>query len=115
MPPMRTEPVFFGLNGSETSYCKNSPVPQQETYKNLSSSDKSMSDTSGGTALKSLSIGGNFSGSAGSAGISITFFTFHAPLFLCQSQTDADKSLSETTTPRSEERRVGKKHEEPGV
>src|SRR5437660_6513304 len=77
----------------------NSPVPQQETYRNLSSSDKLMSVTSGGTALKSLSIGGNFSGSAGSAGISITFFKSHAPLLRCQSQIDADKSLSETTTP----------------
>src|SRR5438067_13368832 len=99
MPPMRTEPVFFGLNGSETSYGKNSPVPQQETYRNLSSSDKSMSDTSGGTALKSFSIGGNFSGSAGSAGTSTTFFTPHAPLFLCQSQTCGDKFWSETTIP----------------
>src|SRR6266566_2282542 len=96
---MRTEPVFLGLNGSETSYCKNSPVPQQEMYRNLSSSDKLMSVTSGGTALKSLSIGGSFSGSAGSAGISITFFKSQAPLLRCQSQTDADKSLSETTTP----------------
>src|SRR5438874_10771812 len=99
MPPIRAEPVFFGLNGSDTSYCRNSPVPQQETYRKLSSSDKLMSVTNGGTALKSLSIGGNFSGSAGSAGISITFFKSHVPLLRCQSQTDADKSLSETTTP----------------
>src|SRR5207248_10744185 len=96
MPPMRTEPVFFGLNGSETSYRKNSPVPQQETYKNLSSSDKSMSDTSGGTALKSLSIGGNFSGSAGFAGISITFFISPSPLFFCQNHTDSDKAFGQT-------------------
>src|SRR4029453_4115401 len=93
------EPVFFGLNGSDTSYCRNSPVPQQETYRNLSSSDKSMSVTSGGTALKSLSSAGNFSGSAASARISITFFKSQAPLLRCQSQTEADKSLSETTTP----------------
>src|SRR6266508_1624257 len=99
MPPMRTEPVFFGLNGSETSYCKNSPVPQQETYRNLSSSDKSMSDTSGGTALKSLSIGGSFSGSAGSAGISITFFKSHAPVSRCHSQTDAYQPFRQTTKP----------------
>src|SRR5881227_229316 len=77
----------------------NSPVPQQETYRNLSSSDKLMSVTSGGTALKSLSMGGNFPGSAGSAGISITFFKSHVPLLRCQSQTDADKSLIEITTP----------------
>src|SRR5438876_10888665 len=77
----------------------NSPVPQQETYRNLSSSDKLMSVTSGGTVLKSLSIAGNFSGSAGSAGVSITFFKSHAPLLRCQSQTAADKSLCETTTP----------------
>src|SRR6266566_8883921 len=96
---MRTEPVFLGLNGSETSYCKNSPVPQQEMYRNLSSSDKLMSVTSGGTALKSLSIAGSFSGSAGSAGISTTFLRSHAPLSRCHSQIDADKSFSETTTP----------------
>src|SRR6266705_5981947 len=95
---MRTEPVFLGLNGSETSYCKNSPVPQQEMYRNLSSNDKLMSVTSGGTALKSLSIGGSFSGSAASAGISMTFFKSHAPLPRCHSQIEADKSLTETTT-----------------
>src|SRR5207247_11200853 len=98
MPPMRTDPDFFGLNGSDTSYCNISPVPQQETYRNLSSSDKSMSVTSGGTALKSLSNGGNFSGSAGSAGISITFFKCQEPLFRFYSPTWADKSLRETTT-----------------
>src|SRR4029450_3983233 len=107
MPPIRTEPVFFGLNGSDTSYWMNSPVPQQETYRNLSSSDKLMSVTNGGTALKSLSIAGNLSGSAGSAGISITFFKSHAPLLRCQSQTDADKSLSETTTPRKRDALLG--------
>src|SRR5689334_24204248 len=96
---MRIDPVFFGFNGSETSYCWISPVPQHEMYRNLSSSDKLMSVTSGGTALKSLSIAGNFAGSAGSAGISITFFKSHAPLSRCQSQTDADKSFNETTTP----------------
>src|SRR5881396_2782309 len=95
---MRTEPVFLGVNGSDTSYCNISPVPQQETYRNLSSSDKSMSVTNGGTALKSLSNGGSFSGSAGSAGTSITFLKSHAPLLRCQSQIDADKSLSDTTT-----------------
>src|SRR5437667_8563436 len=99
IPPIRTEPVFFGLNGSDTSYCKKSPVPQQETYRNLSSRDKLMSDISGGAALKSLSIGGSIAESADSAGISITFFKSHAPSLRCQSQTDADKSLSETTTP----------------
>src|SRR6266700_4041486 len=96
---MRTEPVFFGLNGSDTSYCRNSPVPQHETYRNLSSSERLMSVTSGGTALKSLSMGGSFAGSAGSAGISITFFTAQALLSRCQSQIEAERSLSDTTTP----------------
>src|SRR6187401_2197696 len=41
--------------------------------------DRSMSVTSGGHALKPLSIGGSCSGSAGSAGISITFLTAHLP------------------------------------
>ena len=30
MPPILTEPVSSGLNGSETSYWRNSPVPQQD-------------------------------------------------------------------------------------
>ena len=67
-----------------------------------------MSVTSGATALKPCRIGGSFSGSAGSAGISITFLIAHLPLpafapFLpssrCHSQIDEDRSLSETTTP----------------
>src|SRR5438270_6454635 len=43
IPPRCTEPVFFGCNGSETSYCRNSPVPKQETYKKRSSSERLMS------------------------------------------------------------------------
>src|SRR5207249_8077380 len=53
----------------------------------------------GGNRLKIFESAGHFFGSAGSAGISIPFFKSHAPLLRCQSQTDADKSLSETTTP----------------
>ena len=55
-----------------------------------------MSVISGGTALKPWRRGGRSAGSAGSAGISITFFTFHfdPPLFPSryQTQTDADRS-----------------------
>jgi hypothetical protein len=36
-------------------------------------------------------MAGSFSGLGGSAGISITFFTSHAPFARCHSQTDADK------------------------
>src|SRR5437016_10460799 len=97
MPPIRIEPVFFGLNGSETSYCKNSPVPKHETYRNLSSSDKLMSVTSGGTALKPFSIAGNLSGSAGSAGISITFLISHAPLLRCQRSEEHTSELQSLT------------------
>ena len=39
-------------------------------------------------------------GSAGSAGISITFWMPQLPLLLCQSQTEAERSFSETTMPR---------------
>jgi hypothetical protein len=42
MPPRWSEPVFFGLTGSETSYWMNSPVPQHETYRKRSSSDRLM-------------------------------------------------------------------------
>ena len=31
MPPIRTFPFSTGANGSDTSYCSMSPVPQQET------------------------------------------------------------------------------------
>src|SRR5678810_1030788 len=103
MPPMRNEPVFLGLNGSVTSYWMNSPVPQHETYRKRSSSDKLMSVTSGGTALKPFSNGGSFSGSAGSAGISISLRTAHFPFLPPSSryhiQMDDDRSLSEMPTP----------------
>src|SRR5215218_10227759 len=58
MPPSLTEPVSRGLKMSLTSYCLSSPVPQQETYSQRSSTDRSMSETSGGTAPKGLSAGG---------------------------------------------------------
>src|SRR5215813_8807283 len=99
MPPKCTEPVSLGLNGSETSYWRISPVPQQETYRVLSSSERLISVTSGGTALNPWSNGGNCSGSAGSAGISMTFFIAQSPLSLCHSQIELDRSLSDTTTP----------------
>src|SRR5262245_51555397 len=97
------EPVFFGFAGSLTSYCKNSPVAQHDTYKNLSSSDKLMSVIRGGTALKPFSSGGKSSASAGSAGISITFFAAHFPFFPLpsryHSQIEPERSFSESTTP----------------
>src|SRR5215472_10335049 len=103
MPPRWTESVFFGLAGSETSYWMNSPVPQQETYRKRSSSERLMSVTNGGTALKPCSRGGRFAGSAGSAGISITLHTAHL-LFLPPSlryhiQMEDERSFRETTTP----------------
>src|SRR5215472_6883945 len=73
MPPMFTEPINLGLNGSDTSYCWNSPVPQHETYRNRSSSERLMSVTNGGAALNCFRAGGSDAGSAGSAGISIAF------------------------------------------
>src|SRR2546426_8694441 len=46
--PNLTEPVCTGWNGSDTSYCKSSPVPQHETYKHRSSRERLMSVTRGG-------------------------------------------------------------------
>src|SRR3712207_8449128 len=66
------EPTSRGAAGSETSYCLSSPVPQQDTYSIRSSTDRSMSVTSGGTAENGLSAGGRSSGSAGSAGGVVT-------------------------------------------
>src|SRR5438445_3531341 len=103
MPPNFTEPVCTGRKGSETSYCRSSPVPQQETYKNRSSKERFMSVTKGGTALKPWSSGGNCPGSAASAGISITLRTFQELLpFVpsrCQTHIEEERSFSEVTTP----------------
>src|SRR5215218_8871179 len=54
IPPRRTEPVSRGWKMSATSYCLSSPVPQQDTYSQRSSTDRSMSETSGGTAPEGL-------------------------------------------------------------
>src|SRR5277367_6574861 len=94
IPPSRTLPVSFGLNGSLTSYCFRSPVPKHATYKNLSSRLRLRSVISGGTALNGLSAGGSTLSSAGSAGISITLRTFHSPFSRCQSQIHAHESVS---------------------
>src|SRR5262249_58461435 len=99
MPPIRTEPVSTGWNGSLTSYCFISPVPQQETYRRLSSTDRPMSVTSGGTAPKPCSSGGNCSAGAGSAGVVITLLGAHLPLGSCPSQIDADRSSTLANTP----------------
>src|SRR5262245_59959354 len=103
IPPSRMELTFFGLNGSLTSYWMNSPVPQQETYRYRSSIDRLMSVTSGATALNPWRRGGSFSGSAGSAGISITFLTAHLlePFFppsRHQSQLDDERPPRDSTT-----------------
>ena len=50
-----------------------------------------MSVTSGGTALKPLSTGGSRSGSAGSAGISMIFFTAHLSPSLYQVQIEDER------------------------
>ena len=99
MPPSRTEPVSRGLNGSLTSYCFSSPVPQQDTYSHRSSTDRSMSEISGGTAPKGLSAGGRSSGSAGSAGMVMTLRTAHRSPSLCHIHTDPDRSSTLITTP----------------
>src|ERR687885_482399 len=94
---MRTEPVSFGANGSDTSYCCISPVPQHETYRNLSSRVRLMSVISGGTAPNGLSAGGSRSASAGSAGTSMTFWIDQFPLLRCHNQIEDERSLSDTT------------------
>src|SRR5262249_31125315 len=103
MPPIFTHPVSLGLNGSETSYCRSSPVPQQETYRKRSSSERFRSVTNGRTALTPLRIGGGWSGAAGWGGISKPLRFFPEPLpspsSRCHSQIDDDRSLSEITTP----------------
>src|SRR5437763_5104386 len=99
IPPRWTEPVSFGFSGSLTSYCLSSPVPQQETYSHLSSTERSMSLISGGTAPNGCNAGGSSEASAGSAGIVITFLAAHRSPSRCQSQTDAERSSTLITTP----------------
>src|SRR5215207_10585818 len=90
MPPSRTDPTSFGFAGSDTSNCFISPVPQQDTYRNLSSTERSMSVMSGGTAPKGFRAGGSRSASAGSAGTVMTFSTFHSSPSRNQRQTEAE-------------------------
>src|SRR5262245_42479250 len=103
MPPIFTEPVSTGLNGSDTSRWSRSPVPQHDTYRKRSSSDRLMSLTSGGTAPNPLRRGGRSSAAAGSAGISMTLRIRHVPDLLLPSryhvQIDDDRSLRLVTTP----------------
>src|SRR3954470_1896231 len=68
MPPSSTDPVSRGWKTSLTSNCFSSPVPQQDTYSQRSSTDRSMSETSGGTAPNGWSAGGRAAGSAGAGG-----------------------------------------------
>jgi hypothetical protein len=58
-----------------------------------------MSVTSGGTAAKGWSAGGSSEGSAGSAGMLITFFASQLPFSRCHSQTEAERSATLITTP----------------
>src|SRR3712207_8372760 len=64
-----------------------------------SSTDRSMSVTSGGVAAKGLSAGGRSAGSAGAAGVVMTFSAFHSAPSRNQRHTDADRSAGGTTTP----------------
>ena len=66
-----------------------------------------MSVTSGGTALKGLSAGGSTEGSAGSAGISITFLIDHSSPVRFHIHTEAERSLVEMTTPTKPKVLVG--------
>src|SRR4051812_46919732 len=99
IPPMRTEPASVGLRGSETSYCRSSPVPQHATYRKRSSSDRSMSVTSGGTAPKPLSSGGRSSAGVGSAGIVMVFSMWNLPSSRHQVQIEPSRLVVSTTTP----------------
>ena len=49
--------------------------------------------------VKPFAIGGNWSGLAGSAGISMTIWNPHLPFERCHAQTDEERSFSENTTP----------------
>jgi hypothetical protein len=70
-----------------------------DTYHQRSSTDRSMSDTSGGTAPNGFNAGGRSSASAGSAGMVMTFSTAHRSPSRCHSHTDAERSSTLITTP----------------
>jgi hypothetical protein len=99
MPPRRTEPVSCGLKGSATSYCLSSPVPQQATYSQRSSTDRSMSEISGGTAPNGFSAGGSRSGSAGSAGMVTALRAAQRSPSLCHIQIEPERSSTLITAP----------------
>ena len=102
---MRNEPPSSGLERIGHVVLPNSPVPQQDTYRKRSSSERLMSVTSGATALNPCSSGGRFAGSAGSAGNldHLLDRPSRAVAALAPSryhtQIDDDRSFSETTTP----------------
>ena len=84
---------------SLTSYCLSSPVPQHDTYSQRSSTDRSMSLISGGTAPNGLRAGGSSSGSAGSAGMVMTLRTAQRVAVAVPGQIDPDRSSTLMTTP----------------
>ena len=75
-------------------------MPQQDTYSQRSSTDRSMSEISGGTAPNGLRAGGSSSGSAGSAGMVMTLLARPSgPRRWCQAQIDPERSSTLMTTP----------------
>src|SRR3712207_9469881 len=107
MPPRCREPVCLGLNGSETSNWRISPVPQHETYRKRSSRERLRSVTNGGTVPKPLSRGGRRSGSAGSAGVCINLLFVHLAVPGGQRPTGGERAVVETETPGQTEDFVG--------
>jgi hypothetical protein len=100
MPPSLTLAVSRGARGFVTSNRLSSPVPQHETNRERSSTLSAMSVTSGGTAPNGLSRSGSWSGSAGWAGIVMTFSAAtrpSSPRF--HSHTEAERSWVFVTTP----------------
>ena len=81
----------------------NSPVAQQETYRNRSSSERLMSVMNGGTALKPLKSGGKLRVRRLGGNFDYLSSPFSATVVAITGipcQTEAEKSFSETTTPR---------------
>ena len=74
-------------------------MPQQDTYSQRSSTDRSMSEISGGTAPNGLRAGGSSSGSAGSAGMVMTLLATHRSPSFCHRKIDPERSSTLMTTP----------------
>ena len=97
MPPIRSLPVSFGLERvGHVVLVEVAGAPARHVEGLVVDREIDVGDQRR-HALKPLSIGGSWSGSAGSAGMSITFLTAHRSPSRYQVQIDDERSSSDST------------------